>query len=422
MRTLSSNNGRWAVPRRALAVAALALLPLSACKDILSVDLPTRVPDAALSDPALAPVLVQGAIADFECALANYTTATGLLTDELIDATGWIAVTMWDQRRIFPDNTNLGSSNCTTLGYGVYTPLQTARFQAADVAKRLTAFPDAAVPNKSTLLATVAAIEGYAITLLGEGFCEIAIDGGPGMTRAQSLALAETRFTTAIGLATTANAQDILNLARVGRARVRLDLGKLAEAAADADLVPAGFVYNATYSSTNDRRRNRIFFDGQTNLYLSVDPRFRNLTVGGVPDTRVKVATATRNGHDGITPLWLQQKYLSDAAPIAIASWREARLISAEAKGGQPAVDAINELRVAAGLPTFSSTDANAIKAQVIEERRRELFLDGHRLNDMLRLNLPFDTGTTFKGVPYGDTKCLPLPDAERLANPNFTP
>ena len=63
-----------------------------------------------------------------------------------------------------------------------------------------------------------------------------------------------------------------------------------------------------------------------------------------------------------------------------------------------------------------------AISAQVIEERRRELFLDGHRLNDVLRLNLPFDTGTTFKGVPYGDTKCLPLPDAERLANPNFTP
>jgi len=70
---------------------------------------------------------------------------------------------------------------------------------------------------------------------------------------------------------------------------VRLDLGKLTEAAADADLVPAGFVYNATYSSTNDRRRNRLFFDGQTNLYLSVDPRFRNLTVGGVAVAPVRV-------------------------------------------------------------------------------------------------------------------------------------
>jgi hypothetical protein len=420
MQTLSNQKRGRAVQRKVTSLIALTLLGVSACKDILSVELPTRVPDAALNDPALAPVLVQGAIADFECALANYTAATGLLTDELIDATGWIAVTMWDQRRIFADNTNLGSSGCTTLGYGVYTPLQTARFQAADVGKRITAFPDAAVPNKSTLLATVAAIEGYAITLLGEGFCEIALDGGPGLTRDQSLAIAEARFTTAIGLATPGS--DILNLARVGRARVRLDLKKRTEAAADAALVPSGFVYNATYSTANDRRRNRIFFDAQTNLYLSVDPRFRNLTVGGVPDTRVRVAAATRNGHDGITPLWLQQKYPSDAAPIAIASWKEAGLITAEVAGGQTAVAAINALRTAAGLPLFSSTEANVIAAQVLEERRRELFLDGHRLNDMLRLNLPFDTGTTFKGVPYGDTTCLPLPDAERLANPNFKP
>src|SRR5688572_8830605 len=207
MRTLSNQKRGRAAHRSVTGLVALTLLGVSACNDILSVDLPTRVPDAALNDPAMSSVLVQGAIADFECALANYASATGLLTDELVDATGWIAVTMWDQRRIFPDNTNLGSSGCTTLGYGVYTPLQTARFQAADVGKRITAFPDAEVPNKPTLLATVAAIEGYAITLLVEGFCEIAIDRGPGLTHDESLAIAEARFTTAIDLATTAGAQ-----------------------------------------------------------------------------------------------------------------------------------------------------------------------------------------------------------------------
>jgi hypothetical protein len=416
-----STSGRRTMRRGLLVLTATIQLGTTGCKDLLTVELPGRVPDAALDDPALAPVLVQGIIADYECAYANYAAATGLLTDELIDATGWIAVTMWEQRRILPNNDNLGSAGCTTLGYGVYTPLQVARFQAADVARRLTAFPDAAVPNKNTLLATAAAMEGYAITLLGEGFCEIAIDQGPSMSRAQSLALAETRFSTAISLATAANAAEMLNLARVGRARVRLDLGKLAEAAADAAAVPSGFVYNATYSTANDRRRNRIFFDSQTNLYLSVDPRYRNLTVGGVADKRVPVANAGRNGHDGITPLWLQQKYTSDAAPIPIASWREARLITAEIAGGQAAVNAINELRAASGLPAYSSTDPVAIKAQVYEERRRELFLQGERINDMLRLDLPFDTGTTSKGVPYGTTTCLPLPDVERSSNPNFT-
>ncbi len=423
MRKLSYRGTGGRLMRRTLfAITAVAQIVTTGCRDLLTVNLPGRVPDTALDDPALAPVLVAGVVGDFECAFANYTSATGLLTDELTDATGWIAVTMWDQRRILSNNDNLGTAGCTTLGYGVYTPLQTARFQAEDITRRLKAFPDAAVPTKNTLLATAAAFEGYAITLLGEGFCEIAIDQGPSMTRAQSLALAETRFSTAIDLATTANASDILNLARVGRARVRLDLGKLPEAAADAAAVPSGFVYNATYSSANDRRRNRLFFDAQTNLYLSVDPRFRNLTVNGVADKRVSVTNAGRNGHDGITPLWLQQKYTSDAAPIAMASWREARLITAEVAGGQTAVSAINELRTAAGLPLYASTDNTAIKAQVYEERRRELFLDGHRLNDMLRLSLPFDTGVTFKGVPYGNTTCLPLPDAERFANPNFKP
>lgn len=417
-----SSGGRGVMRRALLAFTAVAQIGVAGCKDLLTVELPTRVPDAALDDPAIASVLVQGMLADYECALANYSAATGLLTDELIDATGWIAVTRWDQRRILPNDDNLGSAGCATLGYGVYTPLHTARFQAVDVARRIKSFPDAAVPTKSVLLATAAAIEGYAITLLGEGFCEIAINDGPGLTRTQSLTLAEGRFTEAIALATASNNSGLLNLARVGRARVRLDLGKLDGAAADAAAVPTGFVYNATYSSTNDRRRNRLFFDSQTNLYLSVDPRFRNLTVDGVPDNRVQVANAGRNGHDGITPLWLQQKYPSDAANIPIASWREARLISAEVKGGATAVSAINELRAASNLPLYASSDPAAILAQVYEERRRELFLDGHRLNDMLRLSRPFDTGTTFKGVPYGNTTCLPLPDAERLSNPNFKP
>src|SRR5438105_4222280 len=106
--------------------AAFAALLLGACHGILDVQLPTRVPESTLNNAALAPTLVQGAVADFECALANYIAATGLLTDELIDSTGWIAITMWDQRRILSDNGNLGTGDCTALGYGIYTPLQTA--------------------------------------------------------------------------------------------------------------------------------------------------------------------------------------------------------------------------------------------------------------------------------------------------------
>ena len=122
-----------------------------------------------------------------------------------------------------------------------------------------------------------------------------------------------------------------------------------------------------------------------------------------------------------MTPVFFQLKYTSNAAGVPLATWREAQLIIAETEGGQAAVDAINRLRTASNLPLFPAAgDAATIEQQLVEERRRELFLDGHRLGDMLRYNLPFDSGIEpQKGIPYGDTKCLPLPDAERLNNPN---
>lgn len=64
------------------------------------------------------------------------------------------------------------------------------------------------------------------------------------------------------------------------------------------------------------------------------------------------------------------------------------------------------------------------IQAQVREERRRELFVEGHRLYDTIRFNVPLNplAGAPFPngGGTYGTNKCLPLPDVERLNNPNI--
>jgi len=418
--SMSSPRARARTVLTAVALIGI-VLAAAACRGILSVDLPTRVSAGVLDDPSFASTMVQGAIADFECAYTNYAGATGLLTDELIESTGFIAWFSWDLRRIPSNNSSLGSNTCTGAGYGVYTPLQTARFSAADSYRRIKAFPDASVPNKTTLLATAAAYEGYSLTLLGEGFCQMAIDGGPPMTPAQTLALAEARFTDAIQLATTAGITSILNFATLGRARVRLDEGNLSGADADAKLIPQGFVFNATYDAAAERHRNRVYVDNFVNLYTSVDPRFRNLTFGGVADPRVPTKNAGRLGNDGVTALWQQLRYSAETSPMPIATWGEAQLIIAEAEGGQAAVDAINRLHTAAGLPAFSSTDSATTIAQVYEERRRELFLTGHRINDMLRLGIPFDSGNDAKGQPFGTTTCLPLPDVETLNNPNFT-
>src|SRR5690606_39317539 len=74
---------------------------------------------------------------------------------------------------------------------------------------------------------------------------------------------------------------------------------------------------------------------------------------------------------------WIQQKYLAYDSPIPIARYEEAQLILAEARGGQDAVDIINALRAPHGIPDYTGpTDAASIRNLIIEERRRELFVE----------------------------------------------
>jgi hypothetical protein len=290
---------------------------------------------------------------------------------------------------------------------------------AEDGSRRIEAFPDAEVTNKTGLLAQLAAYAGYSYTLLGEGFCDMAIDGGPLQTRAEIWMKAEEWFTKAIALAQAANDASIRDMAYVGRARVRLNLGRKEEAAADAEQVPVGFVRNATYSNTIARRNNRVFAANIRDRDMSVGPDYRNLTVGGVSDTRVRVTFANRNGQDGITPQWDQTKYTALNSVIPIASWSEAQLIIAEARGGQAAIDAINRLRARASLPLLDAGEV-ADLALILEERRRQLFSEGHRYNDMLRHDIPFPTGADHKGQLFGDVTCVPLPNVEVQNNPNI--
>jgi hypothetical protein len=89
-------------------------------------------------------------------------------------------------------------------------------------------------------------------------------------------------------------------------------------------------------------------------------------------------------------------------------------------------VDIINELHSRAGIPAYNGGGASAdqVLAQVIEERRRELFLEGHRLGDIRRYQLPLNPppGTPYLtgGGEFGTQSCFPLPDVERINNPNI--
>jgi hypothetical protein len=94
-------------------------------------------------------------------------------------------------------------------------------------------------------------------------------------------------------------------------------------------------------------------------------------------------------------------------------------------EGGQTAVDIINQLHAAAGIPGFESDDPEEILQQVIEERRGDFFLEGRRMADLRRYGGFAEAASAgqrnrFSGVLYGGTDCFPIPDVERRANPNL--
>ena len=411
------------------AAFAVALAGLTACNSLLDVDNPGSVPAESLSDPALAPALAAAAMQTLQCGVIQYAATVGMLSSEYLNANSFVDNHPWEWRGVNEIKAAPGSCNygrgTTAMGY--YTPLQQARFQLDDAFDRLDKFTDAEVTGRAGLMATMRAYSGYADLLLGEGMCEMTMDNGPKMTRADVFAKAEERFTDAITRATAVNDQSILNMARVGRARARLNLKKLVEAAADANLVPSGFVRNAEFTEGGAaQRENRIYNLTIRNEYLSVAAPYRNLTVNGVPgnipDPRVKVKDAGKRANDQVTPLFQQQKFLAGNSSHPIASWNEAQLIYAEAVGGQAGFDAINRVRTANQVPTLSGPvpTGQAYTDLILEERRRQLFSEGQRYGDMLRYNLPFTTGTTLRGNRYSDLTCTPLPDVETRNNPNF--
>ena len=431
---------------RSRAVLTLALtMSLAACDidGLLEVDQPGVVPADALDNPTLLATLVASVVSDFECAWDGYAAAAAVHSDEFFGASGNLLNKQWGTRQITSSNGNLATGNCTST-YGTYAPLHTARFQAEDVFRRLEAADPMVVTNKVRFQATVRTYGAFALVALGEGFCEMAIDGGLLLTPRQVLDSAETKFTQAIQLATTANDANLLRLATAGRARVRLDVGNFAGALADAATIPVGFSAAATRDGTDARRYNRHYEtvnDPNAGRHASVAENYRNVLFKGVRDQRVTATFSGRNAFDNVTPLWVHNKTTSRSTGAPLASYKEAQLIVAEAAARSGDLARARQIIAARhtewNLPAYEAaelaTEAQVVAA-VIEERRRDLFVEGAwRLNDMLRFRgtpyrIPFKgepgsihpNGLDQTGQAYGATTCLPLPDAERFGNPNI--
>ena len=452
----SFKSGGWL--RRGMGVAAaVAVMATAGCDELLSVDTPGQVAAGDLEVPVVADLMVTSAISDLECAWNQYTAGASVHSDEYIHSTGNLALRDWATRKMRSDDPGFAQGTCGSWVFPSYTPLHTARFQTNDVLRRLESEAWTDVPDRLGKMATMRAYGGFALVALGEGYCEMSVpleEGTPGplMTPSQVLELAEGYFDDAITMADQAGNDDIRNLALVGRARVRLNLGDFGGVIDDASLVPAGYLKEASRDGSDSRRFNYNFERNNAlsgfRQNASVANHYRNLTIDaegrptegdGVPDPRVEVWTEGNNGTDGTTEHWIHGKYTSRGDPIPIASYREAQLFLAEAhiRDGNigDGVAIIDARRVELGLPqvTYDPGPDEAL-VLVLEERRRDLFLEGgHRFNDMLRFRgtqfqIPFlgepgsihPNGVDQAGLEYGDATCLPLPDLERSGNPNI--
>ena len=413
-------------------VLALTLTAFSgACNaldDLLSVDAPSRVVAGDLADPTSAGLLVASVANEFRCTVVYYATASALTGNEWRDASNNSVLNIWDQR--VHDTSGYGSqyasADCGSGQPALYQPMSRTRWLADYTLGLLAEWSDEDVPNRAALTAETAMYAGYAYVLFGESMCTVAFDEGPEQMPADAFNLAVERFDQAMAAGATG---DILNAARVGKARALLNLGQKSAAAQVASAVPAGFSFQLQYSNAEAVTRNKLWEFNIDDENVTVAEPYRAVEYMGMPDPRIEVMdTETTNSQTGI-PIWVSTKYPGPASELEVASWEEAQLIVAEAavEAGNfdAAASVINALHAAVGLPDYAGgMNASELMSQIIYERAAEMYLEGHHLQDLKRLNIdlypPTGTDDGFGGS-YGDEICFELPATEFQNNPTLT-
>lgn len=432
---------------RALVLASLVAGSglLAGCNDFLSVENPGAIQAPALEDPSYIPLMVNGVIGAFQPAFDITAYRTAVFTDELRNHATYFEEPLIDQRRVEPTN--------GTFVVFMYNPLQRSRFLADSVASRLKVLlADSA--SRDLRLARVQAYAGYSYILLGEYLCASPINMSRAYSSDELLQFAIQRFEEAIPVAeaaraaaaavspaTTASkrqvagADSIRNFALVGAARAALDLGDKAKAIQFASQVTPGFEFRSYYAENVDSNefwvrlaQGPAWASMSDTPFLGLDdPRvphpaeIQRVTGGYAYVPNAPSAFSTYNGT-------LTGAEFDRYGSMRVASYLEAQYVLAEAQGLTPTnLEFVNSRRAVGGQePLVSPTEAEYMAA-LRDQRRRDFYLDGHRLGDLRRYKKlygidefpsgPYPGSST---ITYGDQECLPLSQAEINGNPNL--
>ena len=428
---------------RALRVTgALTVIASAGCNidKVLQVEPSSLIPAGSLEVPSNAAILVAGVASDFDCAFGSYVVVTGMIGEELDDALQTAARWPYDQRAILANQSFYAQNSCT--GLGVYSPLHTARVSANNVRRLLEGWSDVEVgPARQQHIARMAAYEGWSTLLLGEAFQENVLSTVNGevvnyaqrSTRAEVFQDAIAKLTTAITTAQTVGGlvgDSIRHFALVARARAYHNLNDMTNARADAAAVPATFVWNATASAVSARRTNRVFDQSNnTSVSATVGPRYRTLNDPRVPVQPLLNTNGTQRLNALGVPLVAQRKYQSASSSIPVAQGAEMQLLIAEAdRTTNPtnSVTIINSFRTAGNQGNYSGAqDAASLLNEIIDQRRRALWLTGTHFGDIVRYNLTVTPAANTMapwnqqyGPDQGNQLLLPLPEVEIRNNP----
>jgi len=452
LRSLSDGMPRLRA-RTALAVVASAVL-VAACGNILDVENPNNVGDAALSNPTAAAPIVVGAENAVARAVSSALTPYTAATDESIwvgsrDAYGQL------------DNGGIGDPN-NEYPDAAFFNVGEARWLAEQSIAKLEQFAeDKKLQDESMLIR--AYVNGAIIyTTIADVWDDTPISdrqtagkniGEQNMSIMYDSATKWLDRALALG-PTGSNRGVVLGM----RARVKMskaiwqklnppgtvpanplvnDAGAAADATAALPLMPGDFLYSIVTTNQNagDGSGGGFGFEFNNRGELAVAPDLASLDpddfhlvavtakdpVTGGPDlTAQKMIAIVAQAEDGNNP------------PMVQVSKREMHLILAEvalAQGNNAGFDAsFNAIRVLDGMAPYAGTGPTRI--QLLNYARRiNLIFQGRRLSDMYRF------GVTTGGIGLeGESRwlansttrkqpgCLfPIPISERRANPEIT-
>ncbi len=410
---------------RSLALGSLAAgtLLTAGCSDWLTVPDPTVI-DVDNLDPVADAVLLAGT------AQQNFAVAYGWM----IMYSGWFTGET-DVSETFPTRNEFGRRDVVSqngsLNGDLWVPLSRAATASA-----LVIGLDLPTPATNINYARAHLWYGYSILFMAEHFCQGTVRGGAPLTTAAMLDTAITAFGQAISIGTAAGStvgSQIANTARVGRARAHLQAGNKTAALADANAVPAGFVFNMPYvDDLGNRTRlgNRIWQFIADRGSQAVAPIWR------VSDPRVPQRVAPANlppfdanyTTDRGVPYVIPDKYTNFANPIRVASKIEADYIAAEATGTAAMLTLIQARRAANNQSAYTGgTGDAAVLQEFFTQRGLEFYLEGKRLGDFRRagaavIGMPVPGSTYWKPgfAPVGNQSCYPLPIQETDNNTNF--